>query len=213
MSISASSIQHESLEDVLHYETGIIIERGLTMTKPGSVKYLLYGKQPSTQSLNIRMGKVGEKIMIWLINNYSNAELLAHGIVTLNNGERKDVDLLWRNIETNTVYYREFKSNANLDTEKVPATLKKIEQIKEGFLYPTYGKDVTFDVAILNWGVYERSDYHRVPSQINVFEEAGIRITHLKDDLEVVGYEWSKEEFHACFRDIGRRFQKMLNDV
>ena len=211
--MSASSIQHESLEDVLHYETGRIIEEGITMTKPGSLKYLLYGEQPSKQSLNIRMGRVGEKMMIWPININPNAELLAHGIVTLNNGERKDVDLLWRNIDTNTVYYRELKSNANMDSEKVPATLQKIEQIKEGFLYPTYGEDVTLDVAILNWGVYERSDYHRVPPQITRFEAAGIRITHLKDDLEVVGYEWSKEEFYACFRDIGRRFQTMLNDA
>ena len=37
-----------------------ILEADLTYTKPGSLSYLLYGKKPSEQSINIKTGRLGE---------------------------------------------------------------------------------------------------------------------------------------------------------
>ena len=34
----------------------------ITYTKPGSVQYLLHGPEPSNQSINIKLGKLGELI-------------------------------------------------------------------------------------------------------------------------------------------------------
>ena len=39
-----------------------ILEKEITYTKAGSISYLLYGKKPSEQSINIKIGYFGEFI-------------------------------------------------------------------------------------------------------------------------------------------------------
>jgi hypothetical protein len=36
------------------------LEGDLTCTKPGSISHLLYGEKPSEQSINIKLGRLGE---------------------------------------------------------------------------------------------------------------------------------------------------------
>ncbi len=49
-----------------------ILEKNITYTKPGSISYLLYGKKPSEQSINIKIGHFGEFISKELIKLNSN---------------------------------------------------------------------------------------------------------------------------------------------
>ena len=39
-----------------------LLEKELTLTKPGSLSYLLRGSKPSEQSINIKFGRFGEFI-------------------------------------------------------------------------------------------------------------------------------------------------------
>ena len=67
----------------------------ITQTKPGSITYLLYGAKPSQQSINIKLGRLGEFLSKELIMNNPNLELLTCGIQTINE-KNKDVDLLFK---------------------------------------------------------------------------------------------------------------------
>ena len=43
------------------------LEGELTFTKPGSISHLLYGEKPSEQSINIKLGRLGEYLSKELI--------------------------------------------------------------------------------------------------------------------------------------------------
>ena len=65
-----------------------ILERDLTCTKPGSISYLLYGKKPSEQSINIKVGRLGEFLSKELIKTNHSLELLNCGIQIINDKKR-----------------------------------------------------------------------------------------------------------------------------
>ena len=88
------------------------------LTRPGSISHLLYGSKPSEQSINIKLGKFGEFLSKELINSTSNLKMLQCGVQKIND-KKKDVDLLFKNEVTKTIYYRELKGNIELDTEKL----------------------------------------------------------------------------------------------
>ena len=48
----------------------------LTLTKHGSISYLLYGAKPSEQSINIKLGHLGEFLSKELIKTNDDFELL-----------------------------------------------------------------------------------------------------------------------------------------
>ena len=80
----------------------------MTYTKLGSISYLLYGSKLSEQSINIKMGYLGEFFTKEIIKMMCNYELLQC--------VKKDIDLLFIDINNNVIYYRELKGNIELDT-------------------------------------------------------------------------------------------------
>lgn len=74
-------------------------EKDKTVTKPGSIKYLLFGSELSEQSLSIKMGKIGEEMVKKIIDNSKDFELLECGVqcIGIDNKKNKDIDLLWIN--------------------------------------------------------------------------------------------------------------------
>ena len=72
-----------------------VLQGTITLTKPGSITHLLYGAKPSAQSINIKLGRLGEFLSKELINASPNFELLACGIQTINE-KNKDVDLIFK---------------------------------------------------------------------------------------------------------------------
>jgi hypothetical protein len=177
-----------------------ILEAGLTYTKAGSISFLLYGKIPSDQSINIKLGKFGEFLAKELIKINPNLELLNCGIQKIND-KKKDVDLIFKDEYRKIIYYRELKGNIELDTEKLPATIHKCKEI-ENALKITY-HNYEIDCGILNWSVYDRKILSAGLSNIKTFENQGIKIDHMKNFLEIINIKWTEEDYYSYFREIG----------
>ena len=200
-----------SIEDndpCIHYikEKGILwveklLDKNLTYTKPGSISHLLYGKKPSEQSINIKIGRFGEFISKELIKHNPHLELLTCG-VQLVGTKNKDIDLVFKDNDKQTLYYRELKGNIELDTEKLPATVNKCKEIHLSLQtsYPDY----TIDYGILNWSVYNRQILTAGLYNIRTFEHHGIKIDHMEDFLHIVQIPWEEEDYYAYFREIGK---------
>lgn len=178
------------------------IQKDLTCTKPGSISHLLYGEKPSEQSINIKLGRFGEFIAKELIHSNNSFELLDCGVQMINN-KRKDVDLIFIDKVRKIIYFRELKGNIELDTEKIPATIAKCNDITS-FLINKY-EDYTINCAILNWSIYDRQVLTAGLSNIKTFEKAGLRIEHMGDFFAIVGAAWEKEDYYSYFRMIGAK--------
>lgn len=176
--------------------------KNLTHTKPGSISHLLYGGKPSEQSVNIKFGRFGEFISKEMIKSNDNLELLECGVRLINN-KMKDVDLIFMDKTKKILYYRELKGNIELDTEKLPATIAKCNEIA-AFLKTKY-EDYSIDYAILNWSIYDRQILTCGLSNIRAFEKGGVKIEHFGKFSNIAGIDWSEEDFYSYFRDIGER--------
>lgn len=172
----------------------------ITQTKQGSITYLLYGAKPSQQSINIKLGRLGEFLSKELIMNNPNLELLTCGIQTINE-KNKDVDLLFKDETYKIIYYRELKGNIELDTEKLPATINKCKEIETSLKTKYAGYAI--NCGILNWSVYNRSLLNAGLSNIHSFEKSGIKIDHMEDFLKLVNITWPAEDFYGYFRELG----------
>lgn len=172
----------------------------ITQTKHGSITYLLYGAKPSQQSINIKLGRLGEFLSKELIMCNPNLELLTCGIQTINE-KNKDVDLLFKDETHKIIYYRELKGNIELDTEKLPATINKCKEI-EASLKATYS-DYAINCGILNWSVYNRQLLTCGLSNIHYFEKAGIKIDHMECFLALINITWTEEDYYGYFRELG----------
>jgi len=179
-----------------------ILQGECTHTKPGSISYLLYGEKPSEQSINIKMGRLGEFLSKEIIKANPGFDLLTCGVQKINE-KRKDVDLIFKNTLTKTIYYRELKGNIELDTEKLPATINKCNEIVSS-LKDTY-PDYTIDFGVFNWSVYNRKILTAGLTHIKTFEAGGVKIDHMCDFLEIVNVDWNEKDFYEYFREIGDR--------
>ena len=202
---------HVELEEEIMKNINNIINDGIKITKPGSINYLLFGPKPSMQSVCIKMGKIGEKIPIKIIENSSNLELLKCGVqcIDTKTNKNKDLDLVWKDEENKTIYYREAKGNLDLDSEKLPATIQKIEEILNIYIknkYPGY----TIDIGIFNWSIYNRRNIKNNDSHIKKCEEKGIKVEHMEDMLKLLKFEWSEDNFNQFFRKAGKFIDEMF---
>tara|TARA_Y100000389_G_scaffold191713_1_gene218327 strand:- start:1350 stop:1970 length:621 start_codon:yes stop_codon:yes gene_type:complete len=187
-----------------------LINEGVTITKPGSLGYLLWGEQASKQSICIKMGKYGELIFKEIIICTPHLKLLQCGVQVIDKKDtKKDIDLCWKDDSTKTIYVRECKANIELDTEKLPATFKKMtEEIKPWIMskYPGYN----IDIGILNWSIYDRSSLTNGLSHIKKCEANGVKVDHAKQFLELVKFQWDQVDYECHFREVGQQLMSML---
>lgn len=176
------------------------LKDNITYTKLGSLNYLFYGRRKSEQSKFIKLGRFGEYFTKELIMLNKNLELMFCGIQKINN-KNKDVDLIFKDNINNIIYYRELKGNIELDTEKLPATINKCNEINL-FLKKEYDYEINF--GILNWSIYNRDKSNL--NIINSFEKNGIKIDHFKDFLNIIDVEWNEEDFYEYFLELGKIF-------
>ena len=181
-----------------------ILQKDLTCTKPGSISHLLYGDKPSEQSINIKLGRFGEFLAKELIKSNDSFELLDCGVQMINN-KMKDVDLIFMDKIRKIIYYRELKGNIELDTEKIPATIAKCNDITM-FLTNKYG-GYNINCAILNWSIYDRQQLSAGLSNIKTFENGGIKIDHMEDFLKIVNITWNESDYYLYFREIGTKIR------
>ena len=191
----------EQLEKELHEEyIDKIVNDGITMTEPGSVKYLLFGSEPSRQAISIKMGKFGEEIIKKIINNSKNLELLTCGVqcVDFETKKKKDLDLLWKDELNKTIYYREAKGNIELDSEKLPATIEKVKELLETYIIPKYPGYI-IDIGVFNWSIYNRKLLKKGLNHIKNCEKNGIKVEHMEDILKLLNFKWSEEDYYKMF--------------
>lgn len=185
-------------EILKNFETYIINNIKKTTSKPGSLRHLFCGDQPSEQSIFIQIGKMAEKeLFIKLIKSNNDLEILNCGIQEIGNS-RKDIDLLWS--DGDTIYYRECKSNMELDTEKLPAMIEKIKFIS--YELQNQYSDKKIDSGILHWSVYDNNSENIAKNHIKRCNDKDIKVDHVKDFLDIVNYTWSKDEFIKYFRNL-----------
>jgi len=181
-----------------------ILDGELTLTKSGSISHLLYGSKPSEQSINIKVGRLGEFIAKELIKTNKNLELLYCGVQCIND-KKKDVDLIFKDEMKNVIYYRELKGNIELDTEKLPATINKCREIENSL--KKKHENYTIDCGILNWSVYNRKILTAGLSNIKTFESSGIKIDHMEDFLNIININWIEDDYYLYFREIGTKIK------
>lgn len=200
----------KQLEEEVMKEVKCIINNGITMSKPGSIKYLLYGSEPSRQAICIKLGRIGEMIVKLIISNSEHLELLQCGVQCIdNNGKNKDIDLLWRDEKKKIIYYREAKGNIELDSEKLIATIEKVKEIINTHIKSKYS-EYTIDFGVLNWSVYDRKELNKGISHIKTCEKRGVKVDHMGDILKLLEFEWSKEQYYEFFSKIGTCIDSMF---
>lgn len=196
--------------ELMKYIT-VIVDKGITMTKPGSITYLLYGSTPSRQAISIKMGKFGEKIVKLIVSKSPHLELLDCGVQCIDPTTRKnkDLDLLWKDDTKKIIYYREAKGNLELDSEKLPVTIEKIKEILDIYIQPKY-TDYTIDIGVFNWSIYNRDAIKNKLSHIKMCEDKGVKVEHMEDMLKLLEFEWTQPEYEAFFKQIGVCIDKMF---
>ena len=178
-----------------------ILQDITTQTKPGSLTYLMFGPQPSRQSVSIKLGYFGEYLCKEIIQKNPKLTLLTCGLQLMDQ-KKKDIDLMWVNPETQTVYVRELKGNIQLDTEKLPATFQKMTEKLLPFVQQKYPGH-TIDVGVLNWGVYGRDELTEGLKQIKTCEENGVKVDHWSDFCALVELDCSKETYYDYMHQMG----------
>jgi len=178
-----------------------VLQEQQTLTKPGSLSYLMFGPQPSRQSVVIKFGYFGEYLCKEIIQKNPNLSLLTCGVQLMGH-KKKDIDLIWVNPEKQTVYVRELKGNIQLDTEKLPATFQKITEKLLPFVQEKYPGH-TIDVGVLNWGVYSRDELTEGLRQIKTCEENGVNVDHWSDFCALVELDCTKEAYYDYMHQMG----------
>lgn len=209
---SELEVKYEANEDQLNKIKNVgrqfviqCVQKPMTNTKLGSIRHLLWGSQPSIHSLLIKFGKLGEEIAKAIVEAQPSLKLLPSGLLYLGapgDDRRTDVDLLWVDPSSKTLYYREVKGNVQLDTEKGPAMLEKIAKRVKPYFQTQY-PDYDINCAVLNWSVYDRDKV----SQKNQCKFAdwvpGVPLETFSDFLSLVGFSWEKQDFTNYWLDVG----------
>ena len=182
-----------------------IIASDLAETKPGSLKYLLFGTETSKQSFVIRVGKSFEKFFEFLLEKgVTSPTSLASGV---HKETKKDRDLLAIYEADKIVYYRELKANIELDTEKLPATIEKIKRITEHLEreYPGY----KINAGCLCWSTYDSLDLaNKFNSKIKKFQEANVTLDFAEEFFKFVNAPMTKEQYYDYFKSLGEMFDE-----
>lgn len=190
-----------------------VLNSTMTMTQPGSLKFGLWGSTPSIHSISIKFGMFGEFMFKKVIENTEEMELLKCGIQPVNEkGKKKDLDMIWVDKQKKTLRYRELKGNIEMDSEKIPATIDKINNDIVPYIkkkYPQY-EDFNVDFGILAWGIYNREGLKKGLSHIKKCEKENVKVEHVEDFFKSVNFDWSKDDYNQYIRFLGTMIKDAL---
>jgi hypothetical protein len=189
-------------EKGIQWITKNILNSKQCFTNYGSLNYLLFGKQPSYQSIVIKMGYFGQFIIKEIIQSNTDFELIKCGVQQLNN-VKKDVDIAFIDKVNNVLWYFEMKSNIDLDTEKIDATITKCNQITS--FYKENNPNLIVNYGLLHWSVYDDTNLQsNIKHKINMFCERGVKVYHMYEFMQILPFNWEKEDYYNYFLDIGK---------
>jgi len=177
-----------------------------TLSNPGGLPYLLFGSQPSTASLYIKVGRNFEKWFKFIVEDCG-MEILPDGVIkNVSKGKSNYIDLLFMDTKNKIVYYRELKSNLELDTEKLPATYNKIKIISD-YLKNEY-KGYTIDSSLMTWAVYDESGLpKKYNSKIKQCNTNNVDVTYPKDLFRILNVDIDENSYYSFFRELGKKIQ------
>lgn len=179
-----------------------------TICEAGGLPYLLFGPQLSSASLYIRIGRNFEKWFKYIAEDCGMI-LLPDGVIkNVIGGKSKDIDLLFMDDVKKIVYYRELKSNLDLDTEKLPATYEKIKKITKYLRseYPSY----KIDSSLMAWAVYEEKDLpKRYNSKIKKCNDNNVSVSFPIDLFEILGANIDSDTYWGIFRKLGKKIKSL----
>jgi hypothetical protein len=204
-------MNQESKHDLLFRPFGklvdVLIKEFTTQSNNNNKGFceLLFGNTPSQQSVNIRMGHVTEKgFNAWIPEEYKlpNTDHIVVG--KKGASKRKQLDLIFKKGET--VYYFECKNNIDLDTEKMPATLQKIEAVKKSLQAKFPNCKIIGKILASKYCTKEHIEKKYFKNGLT--EESIIGYSELSfilHGVELNAYEWNK-----FWSDCGTRIKKQL---
>jgi hypothetical protein len=175
-------------------------------SEPGSLPFLFWGNKISEQSFYIKVGRNFEKWFKYVAENSVGFELLPDGVTKkVSNGKSKDIDFIVLNKKNKVVYYNELKSNLELDTEKLPATIDKVNIIRKYLtkLYPQY----KIECGILHWAVYDKNILpKKYLTKIKQAENNGVKINYPKDLFNTLKQDISEKDYYDMFSNITKTY-------
>jgi hypothetical protein len=175
-------------------------------SEPGALPWLFHGSKISEQSFYIRVGKNFEKWFKFIAENSEGFVLLPDGVTKkVSNGKSKDIDYIILDTINKIVYYFELKSNLELDTDKLPATIDKVNVVKK-YLTKTY-PDCKIEYGILHWAVYNKNILpKKYLTKIKEAEKNGVSIKYPKDLFQILNQNISENEYYSLFNDIAKTY-------
>ena len=189
------------------YEVAILeanrIKSTVKMTQTGSLKHFLWGSEKSEQSTVIKFGRVFEKMIQEQIATTPKFKLGLNGVQSITGQtKKKDIDLLFIDDATKTIFYRELKANIDLDTEKLPATTDKISVIETHLAkkYPGF----SINSGILCMTVYSKSLLPtRLERKVKSYSNAGVTVEFAKEIFTILDLDISEQEYKSFGLEVG----------
>ncbi len=192
----------KKLYQIIETKTKILASQTITKTRKGSVKYLLFGQQPSKQSINIKFGTLLEQSFLKYIENQPGIILGKTGVQITSNKSKKDFDMVWIDKRKKVVYYRECKTNIDLDSEKLPATTDKIHSLQKELKtkYPNH----TINAAVFCPTVYSKKEIENdtLSSKVSQFNRRNVEVEFVEDLLKYFNAKTTAEEYYEHFHKM-----------
>jgi len=171
-------------------------------SEPGSLPYLFWGNKISEQSFYIKVGRNFEKWFKFVAKNSIGFELLPDGVTKkVYKNKSKDIDFIVLDTINKVIYYFELKSNLELDTEKLPATIEKVLIISKYLnkVYPEY----KIECGILHWAVYNKDILSKKYfNKIKQSENSGIPVKYPVDLFKILNQNISEKDYYKMFENI-----------
>jgi hypothetical protein len=177
-------------------------------TEAGSLPFLFRGNIISEQSFYIKVGRNFEKWFTFIAENSIGFELLQSGITKkVIGGKSKDIDFIILNKKSKIIYYYELKANIEMDTEKWPATIDKVLNIKK-YLTKQYPK-FKIQSGILHWAVYDKNVLpKKYLCKIKQAEDNNVNIVYPKTLFQTLKQSISEKDYYDMFKNITKTYLK-----
>ena len=175
-------------------------------SEPGSLPFLFWGDKISEQSFYVKVGKNFEKWFKFIAADSEGFVLLPDGITKqVSKGKSKDIDFIVLDVNNKIVYYLELKSNLELDTEKLLATIDKVNLIKK-YLTKTY-PEYKIESGILHWAVYDKNILAK--KYLNKIKQAAaseVNVKYPKDLFKILNQNISETDYYTMFNGIKKTY-------
>jgi len=189
----------------------MILVSPMTPSSQGFSAAALFGRPELSQGQRIKFGIKIEKWINRIVDNHLSVVSIKgkesnlwmdfdnKKIVFGGNGEGlKDIDNMFRIV--NDAYYLEAKSSLDLDTEKGPATIEKVEAITESLRESGKYSSVTGKIISPFWE-YEKNI--PIKSAIKKYMKKG-GVMFFKEFSELLDLGLTKETYEALCKEMGK---------